>query len=162
MTPDLRLTIKQHFDHDMDCAVKEVFETMLGVECSSIDSPPPSPAPDSTSVLIGLAGIISGSCILQIDATSSLRVASLLTGSNETGDEIVNDALGEVCNMVAGAWKRSLPELVSSCLLSTPTVISGKDYNLHSPPQGLHLQRHYQCGCESFTFAMQCVVPERQ
>ncbi len=161
MISDLGLTIKDQFDTTMDGAVKEVFETMLGVECSSIDPPPPPAAPDSTSVLIGLAGVISGSCILQIDALSGLRIAGLLTGSDQTGEEIVNDALGEVCNMVAGAWNRSLPELVSSCLLSTPTVISGKDYNLHSPPQGLHLERHYHCGNQSFTFAVQCIVADR-
>jgi chemotaxis protein CheX len=40
------------------------------------------------------------------------------------------DAVGEMCNMVAGNFKNKLPNLADNCLLSVPTVIVGKDYKL--------------------------------
>ena len=42
------------------------------------------------------------------------------------------DALGEICNMVAGNFKNKIAGLAEGCLLSPPTVVSGSDYNLHS------------------------------
>ena len=44
----------------------------------------------------------------------------------------VLDALGEVCNMVAGNFKHKIVGLAQGCMLSPPTVITGSDYNLHS------------------------------
>jgi chemotaxis protein CheX len=41
------------------------------------------------------------------------------------------DAVGETCNMVAGAFKAKVPELQNTCMLSVPTVITGKDYAVH-------------------------------
>jgi chemotaxis protein CheX len=44
----------------------------------------------------------------------------------------VSDALGEVCNMVAGNFKNKIAGLAEGCLLSPPTVVTGSDYSLHS------------------------------
>jgi chemotaxis protein CheX len=56
-------------------------------------------------------------------------------------DQNVRDAVGEVCNMVAGCFKRKLPPGVDdNCLISTPTVISGTDYQLHSLSGGEHVE----------------------
>jgi chemotaxis protein CheX len=44
----------------------------------------------------------------------------------------VSDALGEICNMVAGNFKNKVAGLGDGCMLSPPTVISGSDYDLHS------------------------------
>ena len=48
------------------------------------------------------------------------------------GSREVSDALGEVCNMVAGNFKNKIPGLGDGCMLSVPTVITGTDYNLYS------------------------------
>ena len=42
------------------------------------------------------------------------------------------DALGEICNMVAGNFKNKIPGMGDGCMLSVPTVITGGDYNCHS------------------------------
>ena len=44
----------------------------------------------------------------------------------------MSDALGEVCNMVAGNFKNKIAGLAEGCMLSPPTVITGNDYSLHS------------------------------
>ena len=45
----------------------------------------------------------------------------------------ISDALGEVCNMVAGNFKNKISGLSEGCMLSVPTVITGTDYSLYSP-----------------------------
>ena len=42
------------------------------------------------------------------------------------------DALGEICNMVAGNFKNKVSGLGNGCMLSVPTVITGRDYHCHS------------------------------
>src|SRR5271166_4826673 len=65
------------------------------------------------------------------------RAATLMTSKmlgvplNEVGPEVA-DALGEVCNMVAGNFKNKVAGLAEGCMLSPPTVITGSDYSLHS------------------------------
>jgi chemotaxis protein CheX len=42
----------------------------------------------------------------------------------------MEDAVGEVCNMVAGNFKNKMSDLGDGCKLSVPTVITGSNYNL--------------------------------
>jgi chemotaxis protein CheX len=42
------------------------------------------------------------------------------------------DAIGEICNMIAGNFKNKISGLGDGCMLSVPTVITGADYSLHS------------------------------
>jgi CheY-specific phosphatase CheX len=42
------------------------------------------------------------------------------------------DAVGEVCNMIAGNFKNKIPGMGDGCMLSVPTVITGTDYSLHA------------------------------
>jgi chemotaxis protein CheX len=53
---------------------------------------------------------------------------------DKVGPEIA-DALGEVCNMVAGNFKNKIPGLGDGCMLSPPSVITGNDYSIHSMAQ---------------------------
>jgi chemotaxis protein CheX len=46
--------------------------------------------------------------------------------------EETSDALGEICNMVAGNFKNKISGLGEGCMLSPPTVISGNDYSMYS------------------------------
>ncbi|MGA8111762.1 MAG: chemotaxis protein CheX, partial [Acidobacteriaceae bacterium] len=58
-------------------------------------------------------------------------------------DGLVRDAMGEVGNMVAGAWKGFDPKLASGCLLSTPTVVAGDSYELFSQRAPIRIERSY-------------------
>jgi chemotaxis protein CheX len=60
-------------------------------------------------------------------------MASKMLGVPATaGSREAMDALGEVCNMVAGNFKNKVPGLGDGCMLSVPTVITGKNYSMHS------------------------------
>jgi len=48
----------------------------------------------------------------------------------------VRDALGEMCNMAAGNFKAKINGMADACMLSIPTVVSGRDYQIHSLAAG--------------------------
>jgi chemotaxis protein CheX len=64
-----------------------------------------------------------------------------MLGTDEpTSEECIRDALGEICNMVAGSVKAQLSDVAEHCMLSVPTVVSGKDYQLYPLVDGLRIQ----------------------
>lgn len=130
----------------LDRAMEEVFGTMIGVPCSFVDGPVCADGMTLTA-MIGLAGAMRGSLVLQMGVGAALRVSSLMTGmdANEV-DATTLDAIGEIANMVAGAWKGYDPELASRCFLSTPTVVVGEKYELFSRRAPIRIERGYRFG----------------
>jgi chemotaxis protein CheX len=43
----------------------------------------------------------------------------------------MSDAVGEVCNMIAGNFKNKIAGMAEGCIPSPPTVVTGNDYALH-------------------------------
>jgi len=75
-------------------------------------------------------------------------------------DAMVRDAVGEVCNMIAGAWKGFDPALASGCLLSTPTVVAGSSYRLFSQRAPVRIERAYRFEDLTFAISLSCELPE--
>jgi len=134
------------FEDFLDRATGEVFSTMMGVECTLAAGVPFRDADEETiSAVIGLAGALSGSLVLCTSSRAAMRVAETMMGvALEQVDGMVRDAIGEVCNMVAGAWKGFDPSLASGCLLSTPTVVAGSSYELFSQKAPIRIERGYR------------------
>lgn len=128
----------------LDRAMGEVFGTMLGVECARAEVPDWGDQP-TIAALIGLAGALTGSLVLQSEAGAATRIAELMTGERPDAiDGTVRDAIGEMGNMVAGAWKGYDPKLASGCLLSTPTVVVGRRYEVFSRKATIRIGRAYR------------------
>jgi chemotaxis protein CheX len=51
----------------------------------------------------------------------------------------VLDALGEMCNMIAGNFKNKLAGTDERCMLSVPSIINGTEYRFHSLVDGTAL-----------------------
>ena len=132
---------------NLTASVREVFETMLGVQCDQESwkpSLPDSMATESVTAVVGFGGILGGACVLRCDAATSRRMAAFMTGTEfESVDEVVRDGMGEICNMIAGAWKSKIPELASRCVLSVPAVITGCDYRVHVQAPEFRLHQTY-------------------
>ena len=71
-------------------------------------------------------------------------------------DDTVKDGMGEICNMLAGAWKGKVPELAAQCGLSVPAVITGRDYRLHVQAPEFHLCHAYRFGQRWFEVTIIC------
>lgn len=117
----------------LEQAVQEVFKIMLGCELQPPDGTSEDPQPGDFTSMVGLAGDLCGVLTLRCSTGSAMLMTSKMLGTDTgTLDEQVWDALGEVCNMVAGNFKNKLPGLGDRCMLSVPTVITGGDYNCHA------------------------------
>lgn len=147
------------FEEFLDRAVDEVFSTMVGVHCAPTEE---AEAGDrgTISAVIGLAGRMSGSLVLHASSVAALRIAGRMTGIEPTElDAMVRDAMGEMCNMIAGAWKGHDPVLASGCLLSTPTVVAGTSYELFSQRAPVRIERRYRFEELTFTISVFCEFP---
>jgi chemotaxis protein CheX len=132
------------FERFLDKATDEVFSTMMAVSCAPMQDEA-SVDQETISAVIGLAGALSGSLVLHTGGAAAMRIAERMTGIETTAvDGMVRDAIGEVCNMVAGAWKGLDKELASGCLLSTPTVVAGSSYELFSQRAPIRIERSYR------------------
>jgi chemotaxis protein CheX len=140
----------------LDRAVEEVFRTMLGVACESAVEGEESEK-GTVSAVIGLAGALSGSLVLQTGEAAACRMAGCMAGIEpDEVDAMVRDAFGEIANMLAGAWKGFDPELSCGCLLSTPTVVAGTNYQLFSQRSPIRLERSYRFEKRRFTVSVFC------
>jgi chemotaxis protein CheX len=115
----------------LELAAREVFELMLGCQLTK----PEIPAETALNVtsMVGLAGKLCGVMTIRCGSKSAELMASKMlgVGLDEVGTELC-DALGEVCNMVAGNFKNKIAGMSEKCMLSIPSVIIGSDYKLYS------------------------------
>jgi chemotaxis protein CheX len=126
---------------NLDSSVEEVFRLMLGVNCQRYTGLAEIREPESVTAVVGFGGLLSGACVFRSGATAAMKIAAHMTGMEFTElDDTVQDGIGEICNMLAGAWKGNVPDLAANCGLSVPAVITGRDYNIHvqSPEFKLH------------------------
>ncbi len=117
-------------------ATHDVFLTMLGVELKpgEVYTEKTEAAPASGVVsLIGLAGPWVGTGSLSCTAGFACRIAGQMLMTEYPGIcEDVLDAVAEITNMIIGNVKTTLENLVGSMLLSTPTVIYGRNFQTRS------------------------------
>jgi chemotaxis protein CheX len=157
MAISLRESVQQVSDpRNLDASVEEVFQMMLGVNCRR-DPGPQSTEPESVTAVVGFGGLLSGACVFNSGREAAIRIAAHLTGMEfDEVDDTVKDGIGEICNMLAGAWKGKVPNLAANCGLSVPAVITGSDYKLHVQAPEFQLHHAYRFEDTSFEVTIVC------
>lgn len=113
-------------------SVKEVFSMMVGAEINVPEDVDP-PVVTEVTGMVGLAGELCGVLSVRCAKSSGCKIASKMLGVPATeAASHISDAIGEICNMVAGNFKAKIDGLQDKCMLSVPTVITGGDYQLYS------------------------------
>jgi chemotaxis protein CheX len=129
----------------LEVAAHEVFGMMLDLEAQPTTEAA-VPSKERFTAMVGMAGHICGVLSLSCNRDAAVLFASKMLGvSPEEADGEMFDAVGEVCNMIAGNFKSKLAELAEHCLLSVPTVITGGDYDFHAVPQGQRIEVAMAC-----------------
>lgn len=139
----------------LHAAVQEVFAAMMGIRCEPAECAGWTLRRELIGGIVGLAGAMRGFCLVQLDRASGMRVAELLTGDASSEESTVQDALGELSNLIAGRWKSSVPELASDCVLSTPIVIEGYDFRFHAQMPPFRIQSRYRFGTDELEVTLQ-------
>jgi len=130
-------------------ATCEVFSTMVGV---SVSVPAAKhdvvvvAEPTDTSVLayvtgvIGIAGAVRAVFSLRCTENAATKIAAqMLSISREEVEAQKSDAIGEMCNMIAGHFKHEIG-YGDNCTLTVPTVVVGGNYSIHCLAAGERLE----------------------
>jgi chemotaxis protein CheX len=120
-------------------AVGDVFKTMLGYEAVlapvETGTRPPAP-PESTPQVVGTVGFIgdaNGLIYLYLEEAFAVRCTADMLGFTDeelAGAEAdsVNDAIGELTNMVVGSFKNGLCDAGYPCKLTIPSILRGRSF----------------------------------
>jgi len=121
-------------------AVGDVFKTMLGqsVQFRGVDCPPARQAGAPVQQIVGTVGFvgdINGLIYLYIEEEFAARCTRDLLGMSEqefaeSGAESVNDAIGEITNMVVGSFKNGLCDAGYPCKLTIPSILRGSNFSV--------------------------------
>jgi chemotaxis protein CheX len=141
---------------NLEACVDEVFQLMLGVHCEP-DSGLAEGDAESVTAVVGFGGMLSGACVFRTGGAAALKIAARMTGMEfEEIDDTVKDAIGEICNMLAGSWKGRVPQLAANCGLSVPAVITGRNYQLHVQAPEFRVDRSYRFEDAGFEVTIIC------
>lgn len=157
MAVSLRGSVERVSDpRNLDDSVEEVFRLMLGIGCQR-EPGPARQERETVTAVVGFGGILSGACVFRSGAGAAMKIATQMTGMEFTEiDSTVKDGIGEICNMLAGAWKGKVPELAANAGLSVPAVITGRDYNLHVQAPEFQLHHVYRFDHQVFEVTIIC------
>ena len=128
----------------VEAAAREVFEVMLGIKLDPFQDDPSLIT--EMIAMVGLTGRVAGVVSFHCTAKAARHMAQVMLGAPATpsdpeeADDTARDAVGEICNMVAGTIKNRLGQVGDECKLSVPTIISGAECTMQSNPGGTHVQ----------------------
>jgi len=163
------LTKTEEIERMVVYAVAEVSSTMLGIE-AKLDSHrkvnkgdvSQSPLEDDTSGIVfgnvGFVGIASGMVYFGMTAGTAQRLAAKMLDMSieevSDGHALVNDVIGELSNMTAGAFKNQLCDRGYNCRLSIPSIIRGKYFVVEGDEAELREIYSFSLGSEKIVFEL--------
>jgi chemotaxis protein CheX len=116
--------------------IQEVFSTMVGMDDLlhlAVQIDPMTHFESCVTAMVGLAGTYNGRVSLHTTLDMAMNFTSRMLGIEvaEFNDDVC-DALGEIDNMIAGSFKQHLSSGGADIKLSTPSVVTGKEYFVSS------------------------------
>jgi len=146
--------IDAHWKGILECAAIEVFAMMASTELRAMAEQPDHPGGEQTA-MVGLAGALCGMITIRCKPETAVKLATQMLGEDaRSNPSMVGDALGELCNMVAGNFKSKITGLADHCMLSVPTVIWGEDYVMQTVQPNSGLQFALACDGLPVWFAL--------
>jgi len=150
-------------------ALKDVFKTMLSIDLELKEFTTMKEGENARSPLskcdgalvignVGFVGRVSGMVYTAMTDGLARKVAMEMLGmsNSELGEEhdLVNDVIGELTNMSAGAFKNQLCDRGLACRLSIPSIIRGKYFVVEGSSAEFRQIYVFGCGEELLTFEL--------
>lgn len=140
-------------------AVADVFKTMLGrVPSVNSDSDrrfaDPLPQLDNHRPqvvgTVGFLGDVNGLIYLHLDLAFARLCTCHLLGMTESeldeaGDEVINDAIGELTNMTVGSFKNGLCDAGFPCKLTIPSILRGSNFSIEPISSAVRHVYYFDC-----------------
>ena len=97
----------------LELAIEEVFEIMIGTRVKPV--PKSKTPPGGYTAMVGIAGGLCGVLTVACDKKTAGEIAKCMLGPEiADSEEQVSDALGEICNMIAGNFESGLAQMKST------------------------------------------------
>ena len=116
----------------------EVFSTMLSLETLPVQTTELPKFKDRLTSSVGFGGdTVNGVVYLHLSAGFANRVAGAMLGlppEDPLSEMDVNDAIGEVTNMLAGGLKSAFCDAGATCALCPPAIIRGTAFEVQPAP----------------------------
>lgn len=116
--------------------VIDIFRASLGMNVTPAGAHPGRPGGEShVAASVGFVGRLTGVLYIHVTASFARRITATLLQMPDheiEGDEMVNDAVGEMANMLVGRIKSCLSDRGLPCTLTVPSVVRGKDFSIES------------------------------
>jgi chemotaxis protein CheX len=143
----------------IDGVVAAVFHLMLGRSCGEMDEAVADGMKISAKVVF--SGAVEGCCVVEFPAAAARKLTdAFLEAECGVGaawdDAMVDDAVGELCNMIAGGWKSRLGSGDAACQLSSPTIERGMGLVEMSGCGGIRVERMY--GFDGSVFRVELAI----
>jgi CheY-specific phosphatase CheX len=116
-------------------AIRNVFNTMLSIKINPSDVEPLEAISGECIVgIVGFAGKAVGAVYIHVSESLAKIIAARILGKKieDVSSTMVNDVVGEVCNMVAGNLKSSLCDHQFKCALTIPSVTRGSNFQIRT------------------------------
>jgi len=143
-------------------AVPDVFKTMLGLPARLIQRtegkvepwPPLSPVPSEALPhvvgTVGFLGDVSGLIYIYLEESFAAQCTASLLGLTAAelmamGQEAVNDAVGELTNMIAGSFKNNLCNAGHTCKLTIPSILRGRNFVVEPTSSARRYAYRFDC-----------------
>jgi chemotaxis protein CheX len=125
-------TSEQELIKILDKDVREIFSTMLGGEVALVDmADTATHFTSSVSAMVGFAGSYNGMISINTSHQLALKFSAQMLGMEpEECEEEISDSLGEIANMIGGSFKHHFVDDGHEVRLSTPSVVTGQDYEM--------------------------------
>jgi chemotaxis protein CheX len=136
--------------------VESVFMTMMSLDVSPSDASW-EPIGDRLTSFVHLTGDWNGAVLLDCNPRQACQFAGLILSMDppDIVDDDVRDVLGELANMIGGNMKCCMP---AGVLLSMPTVMEGRDYDMRIC--GSHILERVSFQCAEGPFWVTALVTE--
>jgi chemotaxis protein CheX len=138
--------------------VQDVFSTMLGVD-DITHVPDQAELANACSTyltaMVGMVGRYNGMVSIILPLPLALSFTSLMLDMEVTemnGD--VNDAMGEIANMIGGSFKLHLSKAGDDVKLSIPSVVCGSSYTVSASSKTDVITLALKTGSEMFAISL--------
>lgn len=141
-------------------SIDKVFTTMLSTKITFKRLIPPAKPGEAgikpivtksglVASSVGFLGNINGVIFLYLEEELSIKLTALMLGMlydevKAGGHETINDALGELTNMIVGTFKNKLCDMGYNCRLTIPSLLRGNDFSIESPANSPVMRRCYE------------------
>lgn len=159
-------------------AVTKVFDTMLEIQPTltgsmSVENQtyhlskvlPIKPSQLLITGTVGFVGDFAGIIYIFMEMPFAIKATCKLLDMEadevEADDcETVNDAIGEITNMIVGSFKNELSEKGYECRMTIPSILRGSNYSIE--PAAVAMRRVYKFECEGSALAIDILMKEEQ